>query len=445
MQNKAKRGTSLLPVVFLHIPKTAGTSFISLLRAVFGHEQVMRLEVVDYRTPERLAALLSRPLGEIDCVAAHIPYTMVARHRHRCRLFILLRHPVVRVMSLFRFLQQRPAEDQKALGLASGFSFDDFINTRTPSLFVQVNDGMTRALAGDPRVITPDNDRFWDTTPSASLVERALANLESADFGLAEDMDATVGILRSAWGIPYGVEMPYENVSDATGTRHSVEHSIQVIQRNQMDIALYQQAAAIFRRRCAALSEVGDGGIAVPILKPRMGKVIPIAKIPAIQGFHPVEASGIAWLRAEQRVASIRFESLRGPVRIGVVCYVLRSGFPAEETELTLNGIRVATGCSWRNEGWCTLVTEPVELHLARNTLTIRPPYFVPVRFMDPASGDPRSLGLAVAALTFEAWCQESEPTGQTNHDPSRPRALQQQARDDSDADGEAGVVEPPD
>lgn len=390
------------PIVFIHIPKTAGSSFRSLLRGVFGDGNVVHLTQIDYRTSEEIAAILTDRSATVSCVSGHIPGWMLARLGGLCRPFSILRNPLDRVFSLYRFLQQQPESEQRFLGLQPGFSFEDFISTRNPSLFVQVNDGMTRVLASDVSAADPRDAAFWETAPSRALLSKATDVLREMDFGLTEEMDGTMRIIRSAWGLSHTPEIPFENVTRSAAASPDVEMVMRVVERNRMDLALYQFAASLFRERLRALPPETCDEAAAARWRPDLNRVIPWSEISATQGFHPAEGLSFAWIRAGGD-GRIHFALNPGPVRLQLRCYAISPAYPVQEVAVRINGVQVPTRCEWDEPGWCNLTTEPLMVERSANTLAIEPPYFVPVRFLDPQSPDQRDLALALAAVTFHA------------------------------------------
>lgn len=391
------------PVMFLHIPKTAGTSFISTLRNTFGQNRLVRLTSIDKSTPGEIGRLLSERPGDLACLTGHVPFHMIAPWQARCTIFTVLRHPIARVMSLFRFIQRRPPSEQRRLGLRTGFTFNEFIASRHPELFVQIHDGMTRMLCGDPDLNTPDSPKFWNVAPAPQITQAALLTLDSIDFGLAEDMDNTMRVARGAWGIPYDLDIGHENITNPTGTVPDIECSLKIVSCNAMDLVLYQHATGLFANRRSWLdAKLGAATDRSTIHVPFLGENVAIGNIPGLQGFHEVEHGDFAWLDSEQP-ARIHFDLAASVARIRLYGYAIHKGYPVDEIVIEVNGTPIATHVSRVESPWFTLKTDPVVLRHPFNVLSIRPPYFVPVRYVNPNARDQRSLSIALAKIAFEA------------------------------------------
>ena len=80
------------PVLFLHIPKTAGTSFIVMLQNAFGDNRVQRIRYLNDCTRPMIKDLLQKELDSISCLTGHLPIHMFDGSLDRFQPFTVLRH-----------------------------------------------------------------------------------------------------------------------------------------------------------------------------------------------------------------------------------------------------------------------------------------------------------------------------------------------------------------
>jgi len=387
-------------LLFLHIPKTAGTSLLLTLRNLFGDNRVLRADVegASGRLEEMIADIVATRLPTISCLAGHIPMYAMAPHLEQFRPFTVLRDPVDRVLSLYRFLRRMPEQTLSAIGLRPEFDFDEFISSRHHGVFEQVTNGMCRMLTDDIRLSDPNSDVFWKIDPEAGHGERALAMLERLDFGLVEEMGRTNRLLADCWGLPDTLEEYSENATAREEPEPSPAQLQLILHRNMLDCALYQRAAALFRTRAATeggATAIGKWATFHPVLD----VPAPVGDIPGRRGFHETEGNGFAWLRAD-RAAQIRFVAPARVAQIRLQLYCITDDYPIDRIELWLNGSRVSRRARWLSPRWCGLELGPLELRPEVNELAILPPIFFSVRKFQPDSRDPRHLSVALSSVT---------------------------------------------
>src|SRR5438552_2491662 len=93
-------------LIFLHIPRTAGTTFVRILERQYGAGAV--LDLYDSTVGDRVAALTSGDMEHLRVVAGHFSF---GAHRHlpgSCRYVTFLRDPVERVVSHYYFVRRQP-------------------------------------------------------------------------------------------------------------------------------------------------------------------------------------------------------------------------------------------------------------------------------------------------------------------------------------------------
>ena len=380
-------------VLFLHIPKTGGSSFLTALGNVFGERRVRRLRYAEEMTQAQIDRIVSDEIQHIDCLVGHFPIHLFANCLDRFRPFTILRDPVDRVMSLFRFLKSAPQSETERLELREGFGFDDFIESRVAENYAQTRNLMCRMLCGDEEMSDPLTVGFWQPRNPGALVDQALATLRAIDFGLLEDMQSTLTLAQHFFATNFNLGEHRTNASDSPGAEWTAHNIHRIVDLNTLDVALYHQAKVLFYTRVRDVS--------VPMLRVQPGQEISVNDIPGRRGFHEFEADGgFAWLDANQ-TALIGFLAPPRVLRLRMMLYCVTDHFPAEEIEVILNGARLTHRIARIDGNWVSLETETFRPNENLNVLTLSPPYVIPIRFLRPESKDDRYVSVALANLLF--------------------------------------------
>ena len=392
------------PVLFLHIPKTGGSSFLTALGNIFGERRVRRLRCAEEMARAQIDRIVSDEIQDIDCLVGHFPIHVFAKHLDTFRPFTILRDPVDRVMSLFRFLKRAPKRETERLELREDFGFDDFIESRVPEIYAQSRNLMCRMLCGDEEMSDPLAAAFWEPRDPAALVHQALATLRAIEFGLLEDMQSTLTLAQHFCATNFNLDEYRANATDAPGAEWTAHNIHRIVDLNTLDVALYHQAKVLFSTRvrdASVLGQSGDGTSSVSVLRVQPGQKISVNDIPGRRGFEEFEPKdGFAWLAANQ-TALIAFLAPPKMLRLQLRLYCITQSFPAEEIEVTLNRTHLTHRIVRIQGNWVSLETEAFRPNEKLNVLTLRPPYVVPVRFLHPSSKDDRYLAVALADVVF--------------------------------------------
>jgi hypothetical protein len=324
-------------------------------------------------------------------------------HLSRFRPFTLLREPVDRVLSLFRFLKTKNEGELRRLGLTPDFTLDQLLSSREPELFVQVNNGMMRLLTGNPELSNPDRPAFWTGGQGREGLLTALANLELTDFGLTEEMGETLRLLGREWSVPYALTEYHENTTQRKAVKISATAYHEIIQRNIDDLALYARAREIFRERCDKSPPPVDSFSYNPsaVLAPRLHQTFAIGDVPGRQGFDEFEAPNFAWLKADQ-TGVFNFLGVNGLVRIRIRIYTITDDYPVQDLQIELNNRRIQFEIVREKGRWVSLLTEQSLTLPNLNALTIDAPLSVAATTLDNTSPDERRLSIAISRITFE-------------------------------------------
>jgi len=215
--------------MFLHIPKTGGTSFRNVVEAVYGR-RCLSVYSLDSDT---LAVARGR-LGEADAIYGHLFYGVHEIFGIKPRYVTILRDPLDRVVSFYRH-QSRDQESEYFQAIADGATLLDLVES---GCCHQVNNHMVRIVSGYEGS-EPVHDQ--------QVLDRAMANL--ADFecvGLAERMDDSVALIAERLGWPSVPTVPRLNVTPGDDPLIDSTTREAVLSQNALDLKLYAEVAGSF-------------------------------------------------------------------------------------------------------------------------------------------------------------------------------------------------------
>lgn len=211
-------------LVFIHIPKTAGTSLRLLLesnyketerRAIYSHQDL----------DEQLASALNDP--KVKCIYGHFPLRPVIAESY-ATVVTLFREPVARSMSHYNHYSKRMNE--KHAQLMEGIdSPEDFTK------LVQSNNRQTAFMSGylNQKEFLEDKD----------VLEKALANFDRLDaVGFTEHYAASIAY----FGEQFGWKNTLVEHHNSGGKKKEVAAKAVWESMNEYDLPLYDQAIERF-------------------------------------------------------------------------------------------------------------------------------------------------------------------------------------------------------
>lgn len=251
-------------LLYLHIPKAAGTTLSSLLfeqmrshdcpdagvhgfhSGVFYHPATFVKEL-DGASESLVRQALAH--DGLRAVLGHFRFGLHASLSRPHRYVTMLREPVSRVRSLYEFQRL----NERKYGKLGGVRLPDEVDLARYVLeppYVEVDNGMTRRISG----LSPPIGECTE-----AMLARAKANLREhfAVVGLAERFDESLILMSRLLGWP---EVPFYypknvNTRSAEGTTLDPAVAELVRSRNAVDVELYRFATDLFAQQ---ISDAGE-------------------------------------------------------------------------------------------------------------------------------------------------------------------------------------------
>ena len=195
-------------VIFIHLPKTGGRTLAAALRYKYP-SRTLFLDSL-YEPLERIEEIPLERRRAARAVTGHLHYGV---HRHmpqRCEYITMLRDPVARVVSMYRFIRDNPSNWLHDEVVGSGMGLEEFVrraadptaeNLQT-RLLAGLGPGEVMALGADGRLRAPEKPPPPVTEDDLARAKRNLDRF--LVVGLTERFDESFILIRRAlgWRLP---------------------------------------------------------------------------------------------------------------------------------------------------------------------------------------------------------------------------------------------------
>lgn len=239
-------------LIFLHLPKTAGTTFHQVLEREFPDRRHFCAFGNGFKQLNGLRHLSQDQINAIDIVRGHVNYGIHRYFTRPCRYITFLRDPVARIVSHYAYIQSNRHHPLHNHFICRPFSLRDFLHKSADN-----DNGQVRALCGLSNTLSLfDGPRIPIGCLTAGHLHQALENLQSfASFGIQERFDESLLLLKHRLGLDFPLYIS-ENVGNrANAVQLSQEDEDYLRETNQLDLALYDHACKLFD---AAIRERAD-------------------------------------------------------------------------------------------------------------------------------------------------------------------------------------------
>ena len=222
-------------IAFMHMGKTAGTSFHNLLVDAFKERKSFN------GSPEQYDAQSPAQLAMFGILLGHFSFHHSFKFRPDRYLITFLRDPVERVLSNYFFLKSWKGEinstNEKMVKAARKLSLCGFLECQEPQVEMVTKNHQAYFLGADWR-----SPRIQD---DSQVLDRAMNNLKDINFiGFTENYEECVNALMQELGLPTVNKFKSENVTPSKMSKDQIrKEDIELIKKlNYMDIEIYNQA-----------------------------------------------------------------------------------------------------------------------------------------------------------------------------------------------------------
>ena len=246
-------------LIFLHIPKTAGTTLNRIIEWQYNPLSIFTLDPYRFRaTAERFKTLPEERRRRFRVVRGHLYYGLHEFLPQGATYITMLREPVARFLSSYYFILRRPLHPLHRKLKRERLGVEDYLR-----LVPHRHNFQCRLIAGvDDKVI--GDDRLLE------LAKEHLAESFSV-VGICERFEESLVLIAKTfgWEVPF-----YENRKVSKNRSPVDQNSIAMIrEHNRLDLELYEFGKKLFDENLRKKQEVVKEGLATLRTLPKPGPV----------------------------------------------------------------------------------------------------------------------------------------------------------------------------
>lgn len=230
-------------VIFLHIPKTAGTSLQALIRQQFRPGLVFETDPSDPRkTMREFPGLPESDREKYRVILGHLWFGLHRAIPRPSTYITVLRHPVERIISHYYYVKRTPGHylyrevTEKNLGLEAYVA---------GGLSTELNNGQTRLLSGEY-----DDERFPFGCCPDEMAQKARQHLAEhfSVVGIKERFSETLQLIGRVFN--WKIADIHKNVTENRPGLGDISPGVidTIIAYNRQDMEIYDYGREIFSR-----------------------------------------------------------------------------------------------------------------------------------------------------------------------------------------------------
>jgi hypothetical protein len=218
-------------LVFLHVPKTGGQTIESSLLRNFAQSERIHLDTLDRPLDEAMNGIPLEKRLIARLLWGHIPHGVHLYMPQRCEYVTILREPIARVVSGYKYIIRTPEHGLHDRLIAEAMSLEEYLEAGIDEGATE--NAQTRQLSG----------RQFGALDRNAL-ETAQRNLETfLVVGLTERFEETFVLLRRT----VGLRMPFYVTRNVSPPHDVSERATELArERNELDLELYGFARELF-------------------------------------------------------------------------------------------------------------------------------------------------------------------------------------------------------
>lgn len=232
-------------VIFIHIPKTAGTTLRAIIEDCFSEDQIHFIYLGNRTFPgmDEFLELSEESKRNIKIFCGHVDFGFHRNLPQTCKYITVLRKPVERTVSLYNHLlqEENARTDQSVADMqdrikSANMSLQDFVCS---GITVDTDNAQTRILSGE-------SPPFGQCR--REILEKAKNNLREHFIvaGITEKFDESVMLMHKilGWPLPFYVR---QNISADKAKKQIISQATldTIKQYNEFDAELYSFAGKL--------------------------------------------------------------------------------------------------------------------------------------------------------------------------------------------------------
>ena len=228
-------------LIFLHLPKTAGSTLLRIIEQQYNSDAVLELYTSSFG--EELKSIPRGQLAEKRLITGHFYFGVHTHIPGPATYITLLRDPIDRIISHYYFVQRNPTHylyaSTREMNLQEYVKFCDR---------AEPNNDQTRLLAGIDYASNSGN-----CSPEMLPVAKQNLREHFTVAGITEEFDRSMLLMKRifGWKTPFYVK---QNVTRQRPSKEQIsKETLRVIQEfNDLDIELYHHGKALFQQQLHA-------------------------------------------------------------------------------------------------------------------------------------------------------------------------------------------------